>query len=93
MIVCVEPIYAQDECAVDYKGTPFCAPPGGAAVETIKGVACALGKCVSDNQGYTKCSDIPGGGATKDYQGHVFCVGRCINPKKDLCIQMKGANN
>ena len=79
----------QGSCQQDYRGVPFCAPPGGTAVQTIIEVVCAVGKCVADNQGYLKCSDVVGGGATKDYQGNVFCVGNCVSPSKDLCKQMK----
>jgi hypothetical protein len=82
--------FARENCQSDYQGTPFCAPPGGMAVQTINGVFCALGKCIADNQGFVKCSDTVGGGATNDDQGNVYCVGNCVSPKKELCIQMRG---
>ena len=88
-MLCVEPIFAQGACKLDSQGTPFCAPPNGTAIETIKGIACAPGRCASDNQGYVKCSNTPGGGATIDNQGNVYCVGVCVNPSKDLCTEMK----
>ncbi len=76
-------------CATDLLGKPFCAPAGGSAVTTLKGVACAPGKCVADNLGYLKCSSELGGGVTKDNLGRVFCMGQCVNPSKEYCVEMK----
>jgi len=80
---------AQGSCGQDIQGIPFCAPPNGTAVETIKGIACAPGKCAIDNRGYPKCSNTMGGGATVDNQGNVYCVGSCINPTREYCIDMR----
>jgi hypothetical protein len=81
--------HSQGGCATDLLGKPFCAPAGGSAVSTLKGVACAPGKCVTDNLGYVKCSSELGGGVAKDNLGRVVCVGKCVNPSKEFCVEMK----
>ena len=83
------PSFAEESCALDFRGIPFCAPPGGSAISTVSGVVCAVGRCVIDNQGYPKCSSVASGGASKDHQGNVFCVGRCVNPTKEQCLRVK----
>jgi len=90
-VVCAPNLsYAQSPCVLDFRGIPFCAPPGGSAISTVSGVVCSVGRCVINNQGYPKCSSIENGGATRDNQGNVFCLGECINPTKEQCLQMKG---
>jgi len=76
---------SQGSCVSDDLGRPVCAKPGGTAVKTLTGVACAPGRCEKDNLGYWRCSQEPGGGAVKDNLGRVKCVGGCINPLKEHC--------
>lgn len=89
ILLCLSHAYvnaqAQGGCAQDALGKTFCAPPGGTAVQTLNGVACAPGRCVTDNLGYLKCSNQLGGGATTDNLGRVICVGQCVNPSKQYC--------
>lgn len=82
--------FAQGGCAKDDLGRIFCAPPGGYAAKTLTGIACAPGRCVTDNLGYLKCSRELGGGASKDDLGRTFCVGGCVNPSKEYCVQLSG---
>jgi hypothetical protein len=89
VLVMSSTVHSQGGCATDLLGKAFCAPAGGSAVSTLKGVACAPGKCVADNLGYVKCSSELGGGVTQDNLGRVFCVGNCINPSKEYCVEMK----
>ena len=80
--------YGQNGCAKDDLGRIFCAPAGGSAVKTMNGVACALGRCVTDNLGYLKCSSQLGGAALKDDLGRPVCVGGCVNPTAQYCQQL-----
>lgn len=80
---------SDDGCAQNDLGIVFCAPPGGTAVSTLVGVACAKGRCAADNLGYLKCSNELGGGATKDNLGRVVCVGGCVSPSKKYCVTPK----
>lgn len=77
--------FAQQGCGKDILGRIYCAPAGGVAVSTINGVACAPGRCVTDNLGYVKCSRETGGGAIRDNLGNPVCVGGCVNPIKEYC--------
>jgi hypothetical protein len=81
------PIFAQSQsaCVKDDLGRPVCAKAGGMAVKTLRGVACAPGRCALNNLGYWRCSKEPAGGAVKDDLGRVKCVGGCIDPIKDYC--------
>ena len=81
---------AQNGCMADHTGKVYCAPAGGSAAETVKGIACAPGTCSVDNQGYLKCSAALGGGATTDNAGRVVCLGGCISPSKNYCIEARG---
>lgn len=76
---------SQASCVKDNLGRPVCAKPGGMAVKTLTGVACAPGRCETDNLGYWRCSRELGGGAVKTDIGRVMCVGGCINPSKEYC--------
>ena len=82
-------VNAQSACKIDYTGKAFCAPTGGSAIETVKGISCSPGRCTVDLLGYVKCSKEIGGGATTNSLGEIFCVGGCINPSAEYCVEMK----
>lgn len=92
IVVCLTIIcsvaYGQNGCAKDDLGRVFCAPAGGSAVKTMNGVACAVGRCVTDNLGYLKCSSQLGGAAIKDNLGQAVCVGGCVSPSKQNCQEL-----
>lgn len=81
--------YAQGGCAKDNLGRVVCAPAGGVAVNSLQGVACAPGQCVTDSLGYLKCSSEKSGGASKDILGNPVCVGGCISPSKAYCAKLE----
>ena len=83
---------AQNGCQKDDLGRIFCAPPGGTAVNSMTGIACAPGRCIIDDLGYLKCSNQTNGGVIKDDLGRVVCVGACVSPTKEYCQSMKGNN-
>lgn len=85
-------VYSQNGCQKDDLGKIFCAPPGGPAVNSMFGVVCAPGRCISDNLGYLKCSNQNNGDVIKDDFGRVVCVGECVNPTKEYCQLMKKSN-
>jgi hypothetical protein len=87
-------VLAENNCLIDSFGRTFCAPTNGSAFKTFTNdIVCSIGKCVTDNLGYLKCSVQQGGGAIVDILGKPQCVGGCVNPSKDLCINMKGEQN
>lgn len=90
VLLTVSNVYAQRGCAKDDLGRIFCAPAGGVAVQTLTGIACSPGQCVTDDLGYLKCSKEFGGSAMRDDLGRVVCVGGCVNPSKEFCKEMKG---
>ena len=90
----VQPVNAQQGCAVDSLGRVICAPPGGgAAVDGLGRVVTGRGGCATDSLGRVVCSDNPGGGATVDGLGRVQTgSGQCVTDSlgRTMCSSQPG---